>query len=141
MKKSLFIIITFISFCFINCGNDNSPSGLEGVNINMNDDSTTSNVDKLIIGSWDCTELNFNDGTGWQDMSLYGIFEIDFYSDGTAYGIYVYDSFMTTWSSSQNTVTLSIAGIPSTITNITSSTFLLVQVSGTSQIDFRFIKL
>ena len=137
MKKSLFIIITFISFCFINCGNDNSPSGLEGVNINMNDDSTTSNVDKLIIGSWDCTELNFNDGTGWQDMSLYGTFEIDFYSDGTAYGLFVYDSFMTTWSSSQNTVTLSIMGSPSTITNITSSTFLLVMEG----IDFRFEKM
>jgi len=85
MIKSLFIIIIFIAFCFINCGDDNSPSGLEGVNVNMNDGSITNvnNVDKLIVGLWECTELNLNDGSGWMDIDDIGYdFEIYFYADG-----------------------------------------------------------
>ena len=144
MKKSLFIIIIFISFCFINCGDSNSPSALEGVNVNMNDGSTidVNNVDKLIVGSWECREFNANDGLGWIDIDETGsYFDIDFYADGSADVYYFDEFFISTWSSSGNTVTLSIMGVPSTITNINSSTFLLVMADGVQQIDFRFEKL
>ncbi len=142
MKRALFVIMISISICFINCGDDKSPSGLELVNVNMNNGTTivvTNPVDKLIVGSWECSELNLNDGSGWYDVDDLGlIFIIDFYADHTADGYYIDESFSSNWSSAGNIVTLSILGISSTITNVTSSTFYLVLTEGGQQIDFRF---
>ncbi len=149
MKKLLFIVVSLIAFCGFNCGNADSPSGLEGVDVDMNNGSTNNgnnnnnnNVNKMIVGSWECIEYNMNDGSGWMDISSLGFdFEISFYTDGTAEGIYFDDDFSTTWTSSGNTVTMSLYGTPATITNITSTTFVMsIQESG-QRIDFRFVKL
>ncbi len=143
MKKSLCIIMISISICFINCGDGNSPSGLELVtDVNMNNGTTTvvvNNVDELILGIWACTEFNLNDGTGWIDIDEIGSsFEIYFQADGLV-EVYYFGEYLTTdWSSSGNTVTLTILGGPTTITNVTGSTFYLVIDDGMDRVDFRF---
>ncbi len=142
MKKSLFIILIFLSLCVIRCGDTNSPSGLEGVTVNMNDGSTivvVNNVDKLIVGFWEATEFNANDGNGWMDISVIGYdFEIDFYADKSAEVYYLDEYYDATWSSSGNTVTLSIMGTNWTITSVTSTGFLLAIAEGTQRKDYRF---
>ncbi len=78
-----------------------------------------------------------NDKSGWIDISSLGFdFEINFYADG----VYCNDDFSTTWTSSGNTVTMSLLGVPATITNITGTTFIMNLQDSGLRIDFLVVQ-